>query len=113
MTKSVQVDQATFDAEVLQSPQPVLVDFYADWCGPCRAVAPVLEDVARELEGQLKVAKLDADANDELMQKYGVFSIPTLILFRDGKEVKRLVGALSKPKLLQEIEPHLKTPAAR
>jgi len=113
MTKSVQVEQATFDVEVLQSQQPVLVDFYADWCGPCRAVGPVLEDVARELDGQLKVAKLDADANDELMQKYGVFSIPTLILFRGGKEVKRLVGALSKPKLLQEIEPHLNAATAR
>jgi len=107
MSKTIHVEQTNFDQQVLQSQQPVLVDFYADWCGPCKAVAPVVDELASELDGQLKVAKLDADANIELMQQFGVFSIPTLILFQNGKEVDRIVGALPKPKLLQMIQPYL------
>ncbi len=107
MSKTIHVEQANFDEQVLQAEQPVLVDFYADWCGPCKAVSPVVDELASELDGQLKVAKLDADANSELMQQFGVFSIPTLILFQNGQEVDRIVGALPKPKLLQMIQPHL------
>jgi len=107
MSKTIHVEQTNFDEQVLQSKQPVLVDFYADWCGPCKAVSPVMDELASELDGQLKVAKLDADANIELMQQFGVFSIPTLILFQNGQEVDRIVGALPKPKLLQMIQPHL------
>ena len=85
-------DGPTFDADVLQSGLPVLVDFYADWCGPCRAMEPVVEQIASELEGKILVGKLDTDANQEIAIRYGVMSIPTLGLFRDGKLVDRKVG---------------------
>lgn len=107
MSKPIQVEQVNFDEQVLRAAQPVLVDFYADWCGPCRAIAPVVEELAGELHGRLTVAKLDADQNTALMQQYSVFSIPTLILFKGGREVERVVGALPKPKLLQVLEAHL------
>lgn len=107
MSKTIQVEQSNFNEQVLQSKQPVLVDFYADWCGPCKAVSPVVDELASELDGRLKVAKLDADANAGLMQQFGVFSIPTLILFQNGQEVDRIVGALPKPKLLQMVQPYL------
>jgi len=107
MAKPIRVDEASFEAEVLRSEGPVLVDFYADWCGPCRALAPIIEELSSELEGRLKVAKLNVDENDTLSVKYGVQSIPTLILFRDGDEVERIVGFLSKPQLLQRLEAHL------
>jgi len=101
------VSDNTFEKEVLQSPQPVLVDFYADWCGPCRAIAPIIEEIARELKDRLKVVKLDVDQNQKTPMQYGVQSIPTLILFKGGVEVERLIGYMSKTKLLSKIEPHL------
>jgi len=101
------VSDDTFEKEVLQSSQPVLVDFYADWCGPCRAIAPIVEEIARELSDRLKVVKLDVDQNPETAMQYGVQSIPTLIIFKNGKEVERLIGYMSKTKLLSKIEPHL------
>jgi thioredoxin 1 len=101
------VSDDTFEKEVLQSSQPVLVDFYADWCGPCRAIAPIVEEIARELSDRLKVVKLDVDQNPETTMQYGVQSIPTLIIFKNGKEVERLIGYMSKTKLLSKIEPHL------
>ncbi len=85
-------DGPTFEADVLQSAQPVLVDFYADWCGPCHMMAPAIEQLATEFEGQLAVGKLDVDVNQDLAIQYGVMGIPTLGLFRDGKLVDRLVG---------------------
>jgi thioredoxin 1 len=103
----VYVSDDTFEKEVLQSSQPVLVDFYADWCGPCRAIAPIVEEIARELNDRLKVVKLDVDQNQETALEYGVQSIPTLILFKGGVEVERLIGYMSKSKLLSKIEPHL------
>jgi thioredoxin 1 len=101
------VSDDTFEKEVLQSSQPVLVDFYADWCGPCRAIAPIVEEIARELSDRLKVVKLDVDQNPQTAMQYGVQSIPTLLIFKNGKEVERLIGYMSKAKLMSKIEPHL------
>ncbi|MDW8140737.1 MAG: thioredoxin [Candidatus Bipolaricaulota bacterium] len=108
MANLLYLSDANFSREVLQSSQPALVDFYADWCGPCRAIAPIVEEIAHELAGRLKVAKLDVDQNQEIALKYGVQSIPTLILFKNGQEVERLIGYMSKSKLLSKIEPHLR-----
>ena len=85
-------DDATFETEVLQSNQPVVVDFYADWCGPCRMMTPVVEQLAEEFAGKVSVGKLDTDANQEIAIRYGIMGIPTLGLFRDGKLVDRIVG---------------------
>nr|BAL56206.1 thioredoxin 1 [uncultured Acetothermia bacterium]BAL59920.1 thioredoxin 1 [Candidatus Acetothermum autotrophicum] len=101
------VSDSTFEKEVLQATQPVLVDFYADWCGPCRAIAPIIEEIAAELKEKLKVVKLDVDQNQQTAMQYGVQSIPTLLLFKNGKEVERLIGYMSKSKLLNKLEPHL------
>jgi thioredoxin 1 len=107
MAKPTQVGQANFKSEVLESKQPVLVDFYADWCGPCRAVAPVVEDLAAELDGRLKVVKVNVDENEQLSLDYGVQSIPTLLLFQNGQEAERVIGFLPKAQLLGKISPHL------
>jgi thioredoxin 1 len=105
------VSDSSFDKEVLQSDQPVLVDFWAEWCGPCRMIAPVLEKLADEYSGNLRIAKLDVDANQRTMMQYGVQSIPSLILFKDGKEVERLIGYMPKERLVQRIRPHIGTAA--
>ena len=107
MGNAVAVTEQNFDIEVLQSTVPVLVDFWAAWCGPCRAVAPVVEEIATEYNGRLKVAKIDVDENQEISIRFGVQSIPTLMLFKDGKPVERLVGAYPKPILLSKIKPHV------
>ncbi|MET9520404.1 thioredoxin [Streptomyces sp. NPDC002994] len=106
MVRAVGVDavtDATFDAEVLRAGLPVLVEFTADWCGPCRQLAPVLSDVAREEVDRVKVVQLDVDSNPETTIRYGVLSMPTLIVFRDGEPVKQMVGARPKRKLLLEL----------
>lgn len=100
---TVAVTDDSFAADVLSSDKPVLVDFWATWCGPCRMVAPVLEEIAGEKAGQLTVAKLDVDANPETARDFQVVSIPTLILFKGGAPVKRIVGAKGKAALLREI----------
>jgi thioredoxin 1 len=97
------VTDETFAAEVLGAEGPVLVDFTADWCAPCRMIAPVLAEVAREQEGRLKVVTLDVDANPQTQADYGVLSMPTLMLFRAGQPVKSLVGARPKRRLMQEL----------
>lgn len=105
--KPIHVTDETFDSEVLQATRPVITDFWAEWCGPCKMIAPILEDLAEEYEDELMVAKLDVDSNPNTAMRYGVQSIPTLILFKNGQEVERLVGAMSKERLLSQLEPHL------
>ena len=102
-TTPLTVTDESFAADVLASTTPVLVDFWAAWCGPCKMVAPVLEEIAREKAGVLTVAKIDVDANPSTARDFQVVSIPTLILFKDGKPVTRIVGAKGKAALLKEI----------
>ena len=104
---TITVTDSTFRSEVLESSTPVLVDFWATWCGPCKMVAPVLEEIAKERAGELTVAKLDVDANPGTAESFQVVSIPTLILFRDGKPVRRIVGAKGKAALLRELADEL------
>jgi thioredoxin 1 len=101
------VDQESFESEVLNAELPVLVDFWASWCPPCRALAPTLEDVAAELDERLKVVKVNVQEVTELPGQYNVMNIPTLILFKKGEEATRMVGNKSKKALLRELESHL------
>ena len=96
------VSDANFEKEVLKSSEPVLVDFFAEWCGPCKAMAPALEQVAADMKGRVKVAKLDVDQNPEVTQKYTIQAMPTLMIFKDGKKVAERVGALTQKKQLQD-----------
>ena len=93
-----------FTAEVLQSEQPVLLDFWAPWCGPCKMIAPILDDIATELDGKVKVVKINVDENQQVAAKFGVRSIPTLVIFNEGKVVATQVGALPKNQLIALIE---------
>ena len=105
--KVVTVDQGAFQKEVREAELPVLLDVWAAWCGPCRMIAPVLEQIAAENEAKLKVAKLNSDENPALAQELGVMSLPTLILFKQGQEVTRLIGAMPKPMIMQRLAEHL------
>ena len=103
----VVVTDQSFKSEVLDAELPVLVDFWAAWCGPCRMVAPILEEISREYAGRLRVAKVDVDENPRTAQAYGVVSIPTLNLYKGGELIKSIVGARPKKALIAEIEPFL------
>src|SRR5580692_12201301 len=94
----------SFDEEIMNSDTPVLVDFWAEWCGPCKLVAPILDEIAEEKSGSMRLAKLNIDDNIRTAQRFGVMSIPTMILFKNGEEVRRIVGAMGKSKLAAEIE---------
>ncbi len=98
------VTDASFTADVLQSDKPVIVDFWAEWCGPCRMVAPILEEISAKHGDKVTIAKLDIDANPEIAQQYQILSIPTMLLFQGGKPVKQVVGAKPKAALLAEFK---------
>ncbi|ATQ69353.1 MULTISPECIES: thioredoxin [Methylosinus] len=103
MSTAIKVSDASFEAEVLKSDQPVVVDFWAEWCGPCRTIAPALEEIAIELKDKLKVVKLNVDENPNVAGALGIRSIPTLIVFKDGKAAAQKVGAAPKGELLRWI----------
>ena len=98
------LEDSTFDQEVLKSDTPVLVDFWATWCGPCKAIAPAVDEVAKEFKGKLKVGKVDVDQQQQVSQKYGIRSIPTLLVFKGGRVVDTIVGAVPKSKLVDAVK---------
>ncbi len=107
MAEVIHLTDANFDQEVVQSSLPTLTDFWAAWCGPCKMIAPIVEQLAQEYDGKMKVTKLDVDQNPTLATRFGVMSIPTLILFKNGQPVERIVGYMPKEKLLERLKPHL------
>ncbi|KRT77344.1 MAG: thioredoxin, thioredoxin 1 [Armatimonadetes bacterium CSP1-3] len=110
MAKPVHVTEQSFDQEVVKAETPVLVDFWAEWCGPCRLIAPIVEDFAREYEGKLKVAKVDVDDNQNLAMKFSIMSIPTLGVFKGGQLVERIVGYMPKVELKRRVDAALGAP---
>jgi thioredoxin len=107
MTKPFEVTDDTFELEVLQGTEPTLVDFWAAWCGPCRMIAPIVEAIANEYDGRLRVAKMDVDANPGTPGQLGIRGIPTLILFKEGVEVRRLVGYRPKEAMVEDLLPYI------
>ncbi|MBE3573219.1 MAG: thioredoxin [Moorella humiferrea] len=104
MSKAINVDGSAFEAEVLSAPLPVVVDFWAAWCGPCRMMAPVLDQLAEDYAGNVKFTKVNVDENQELAARYGIMSIPTLVIFKDGREVGRVIGYMPKDKLKEQLD---------
>ncbi|MFH0779139.1 MAG: thioredoxin [Candidatus Eisenbacteria bacterium] len=108
VTKPVELNASNFDGEVLKANVPVLVDFWAEWCGPCKMIGPILEDIAEQYEGRVKVCKVDVDDNQSLAAKYSIRSIPSLLIFKAGTVVSQVIGAVPKSELVKRLEGVLK-----
>ena len=111
MAEPINVTEATFQTEVLDSPEPVLVDFSAVWCGPCKMIDPIVKQLAGEWDGKVKVVKIDADQNPNILTQYGVLGIPTLLFFKGGEIKERITGYMPKDKLVAKFSPHLQSAA--
>jgi len=107
MAGYVDLNDDNFENEVINSDKPVLVDFWAEWCAPCRIIAPIVEEIAAEYSDKLKVGKLDVDNNPQVSMNYGIRSIPTLLIFKDGKPVEQLIGAVAKNAIIEKLTPVL------
>jgi thioredoxin 1 len=105
--KPVELSETNFEQEVLKANTPVLVDFWAVWCGPCKMIAPIVDELAVEYEGKLKIGKVDVDNHQQIAMQYGIRSIPTLLIFKDGKVVEQIVGAAPKKSLIDKLSKHL------
>lgn len=107
MAKPVDVTDSTFESEVIKSDRPVLVDFWAPWCGPCRAVGPILAEIAEEHESDLKVVKINVDDNQKYAFKLGVMTVPTMVVFKGGEPVEKIIGAMPKRSIMARLQPHM------
>jgi thioredoxin 1 len=103
----IEITDSNFQREVLDSDKPVLLDFWAVWCGPCKSIAPVVDEIAREYDGKLKVGKVDVDTNPEVSMKFGIRNIPALMVFKGGRVVEQVIGAVHKRNLLDKVTPHI------
>ena len=105
--KPIELNETNFELEVLKAATPVLVDFWAVWCGPCKMIAPIIEELAAEYEGKLKIGKVDVDNHQQIAMQYGIRSIPTLLIFKSGKVVEQIIGAAPKKSLVDKLAKHL------